>query len=104
MLQITDKANEMIKEFLNGREGPTAVRIMLFEGGCSGPALGMALDEPQENDEVIGDNGITYLVEKALLEKAQPIQVDFVETDQGSGFKLTSSLVLDCSCGCSCNC
>lgn len=33
MLEITDRANEMIKEFLEGREGPTAVRIMLLEGG-----------------------------------------------------------------------
>jgi hypothetical protein len=33
MLQITNKANEMIKDFLNGREGPASVRIMLFEGG-----------------------------------------------------------------------
>lgn len=33
MLQVTDKANEMIKEFLAGREGPTSVRIMVFEGG-----------------------------------------------------------------------
>jgi Fe-S cluster assembly iron-binding protein IscA len=64
----------------------------------------MALDEPQENDEVIGDNGITYLIEKALLEKAQPIVVDFIETDRGSGFKLTSNLVLESSCGSSCSC
>jgi len=64
----------------------------------------MALDEPQENDEVIGDNGITYLVEKTLLEKAKPIVVDFIETDRGSGFKLSSSLVLESSCGSSCSC
>jgi len=64
----------------------------------------MALDEPQENDEIIGDNGITYLIEKALLEKARPIMVDFIDTDQGSGFKLTSSLVLESSCDSSCSC
>jgi Fe-S cluster assembly iron-binding protein IscA len=64
----------------------------------------MALDEPQENDEIIGDSGITYLIEKALLDKAKPIVVDFIETDQGSGFKLTSSLVLESTCGASCSC
>lgn len=64
----------------------------------------MALDEPQENDEVIGENGITFLIDKAFLEKAKPIVVDFVETDRGSGFKLTSSLVLESSCGSSCSC
>jgi Fe-S cluster assembly iron-binding protein IscA len=38
----------------------------------------MALDEPQENDEVIKDNGITYLIDKELLDQAKPINVDFV--------------------------
>ncbi|MBN1665032.1 MAG: hypothetical protein JW943_15650 [Deltaproteobacteria bacterium] len=64
----------------------------------------MALDEPQNTDEVIGENGITYLIEKTLLEKAKPIVVDFIDTDQGKGFKLTSSLVLESSCGSSCSC
>jgi hypothetical protein len=33
MLQVSDRANEMIKEFLAGREAPVSVRIMLLEGG-----------------------------------------------------------------------
>jgi Fe-S cluster assembly iron-binding protein IscA len=65
----------------------------------------MALDEPQADDEIIGDNGINFLIEKVLLEKAKPIMVDFINSDQGTGFKLTSSLVLEeNACGNSCNC
>jgi len=33
MLQVSDKASEMIKEFLADKEGLISVRIMLFEGG-----------------------------------------------------------------------
>lgn len=63
----------------------------------------MALDEPQENDEVIKDNGITYLIDKELLDQAKPINVDFVESAFGSGFSISSKLAA-CgpSCGSSC--
>ena len=48
----------------------------------------MALDEPKDTDQVFTIEGFTYLVEKELLEKAQPITVDF----SGMGFKLDCSL------------
>jgi Fe-S cluster assembly iron-binding protein IscA len=63
----------------------------------------MALDEPRENDEVIKDNEVTYLIEKDLFEKAKPISIDFVESERGSGFSITSAMILESSCG-SCSC
>jgi Fe-S cluster assembly iron-binding protein IscA len=64
----------------------------------------MALDEPQENDEVIKDNGITYLIDKELLDQAKPINVDFVESAFGSGFSISSQLsTCGPSCGSSCS-
>ena len=64
--------------------------------------MGMALDESQENDEIYTDRGITYLIDKKLLEEVQPVSVDFIESDRGSGFKLTSSLAAGGGCGSSC--
>ena len=64
----------------------------------------MALDEPKDDDEKIEDNGVTYLVEKDLLEKAKPINVDFVDSAMGSGFQITSAMSQQgSSCG-SCSC
>jgi iron-sulfur cluster assembly accessory protein len=104
MLQITQKANEMISSFLKEREELAYVRIFLSEGGCcSGPSLGMALDEPQDNDEIIKDEGINYLINKDLLNRVKPINIDFVDSDMGSGFTITSTLSKENSCG-SCSC
>lgn len=65
----------------------------------------MALDEPKENDEIIEDNGVTFLVEKTLLEQAKPINVDFVESAMGAGFSITSNMQMGNSeCGSSCSC
>ncbi|MGD8226539.1 MAG: hypothetical protein PVH82_08230 [Desulfobacteraceae bacterium] len=63
----------------------------------------MALDEPKEDDEIIRENGITYLINKELFEDAKPISVDFVESAFGSGFSISSKLAA-CgpSCGTSC--
>lgn len=33
MFDVTEKAGEVIKEFLVGKEGPNSIRIMLMEGG-----------------------------------------------------------------------
>jgi Fe-S cluster assembly iron-binding protein IscA len=59
----------------------------------------MALDEPKEDDEVVKENGITYLVNKLLFEQIKPINVDFIESAMGSGFSITSSLSSAGACG-----
>jgi iron-sulfur cluster assembly protein len=63
----------------------------------------MALDESKEEDEVFKENGITFMINKDLLELAKPITVDYVITRMGNGFKLTSSLDAGSSCGGSCS-
>jgi len=65
----------------------------------------MALDEPKEGDEIIHDNGFTYIIDKKLWEQAKPIQVDFIDSGFGGGFSISSNLNLGgagCSSSCSC--
>jgi iron-sulfur cluster assembly protein len=52
----------------------------------------MALDEPRTDDEIIEEKGTKYVIEKDIFNQAQPINIDFISTPQGAGFKLTSSL------------
>jgi len=63
----------------------------------------MALDEPKDDDEIVKNNGVTYLVNKQLLDEVKPITVDFVESGWGSGFSISSNLKKAESCG-SCSC
>ena len=55
----------------------------------------MALDEPNDNDGTYAISGLTYVVDKELMEQAKPIKIDFM----GRGFTITSSLVFDEGCG-----
>jgi len=64
----------------------------------------MALDEPKNDDEVIEEKGTKFVIDKELLIQAQPINVDFITSPQGAGFKLTSNLAAaEGGCG-SCSC
>ena len=64
----------------------------------------MALDEPKIDDEVIDEKGTKFVIEKDLFSQAKPINIDFITTPQGAGFKLTSSLAAaEGGCG-SCSC
>jgi len=52
----------------------------------------MALDEPKESDEVVENEGITYMIDKDLYNQVKPISVDFVESAYGSGFSIRANL------------
>lgn len=105
MFTVTEKALEVIKNFIKEKKSDLAVRITLSIG-WSGPALGMALDEPGNNDEVFEEKGTKFIVDKDVLNQAKPINVDFIDMPQGAGFKLTSALSPaaggGCGSGCSC--
>ncbi len=101
MFEVTREAREKVKEFFKDRKELSPIRI-LAGSGCCGPSLGMALDEPREDDEVFEADGITYVIDRQLLELAKPICVDFVQTDTESGFSITSSLRPDRSCDSPC--
>ena len=66
--------------------------------------MGMALDEPLEEDLAFADRDIKFIIDKKLFEEVKPISVDFVESATGSGFKLTSNLAAGAGCGDTCGC
>ncbi|NTW16879.1 MAG: hypothetical protein HGA41_05385 [Syntrophaceae bacterium] len=49
------------------------------------------------------ENGITFMINKDLFELVKPVTVDFIVTQRGSGFKVSSSLEAQSSCGKSCS-
>ena len=105
MFTVTEKALEVIKDFIKEKKSDSAVRITMAIG-WSGPALGMALDEPVNTDEVFEEKGTKFIIDKDIYNQAKPINVDFVSTPQGSGFKINSSLAPaeGGACGSSCSC
>ena len=50
VFEVSEEASEKIKQFLEGRDGFQAIRVLMTEGGWRGPYLVMALDEQKEDD------------------------------------------------------
>ncbi|BDD88084.1 hypothetical protein DPPLL_24490 [Desulfofustis limnaeus] len=53
--------------------------------------MGLALDEPKENDKVYNQSDLTFLVEESLLETCGSINVEYVEAGPRSGFGISSA-------------
>lgn len=106
MLEVTEAAAKNVKEYLSQQNIESAVRITMMSGGCSGPGLGLAIDEAKENDLTFEQDGVSFLVEKGLSEICGAIKVDFVESGSGcgcsgGGFSITSENPLpDAGGGC----
>ena len=67
--------------------------------------MGMALDEPKNEDQIFEEKGTKFIIDKDLFSQAKPINVDFVSTANVAGFKLSSALAAEKGEGCgSCSC
>jgi Fe-S cluster assembly iron-binding protein IscA len=93
MLTVTEKAQEKIAAFFEGKD-PSPIRVFL-SNGCGGPRITLGLDEATAQDNIFEFADFQYVVEKNLLAQAHPIIIDF--TDQG--FKVSSSLEPGPTCG-----
>ncbi|SKA68365.1 IscA/HesB family protein [Desulfobaculum bizertense] len=100
MVSITQAAREELVKFFEDKD-VSPIRIYLAPGGCSGPRLSLALDKANESDDSfdLGDN-LTFVVDKNLCAKAQPITIDM----SYAGFVLESSLDLGNEGGCGGGC
>ena len=92
MFEVSEKASEVMKQLLEGREGTRSLRCLMTEGGWKGPSLVMGLDEQREDDHIFTEKGLTFIVDKPLLGRVKPIKIDYTEGALGSGFTLQSEL------------
>lgn len=101
MLEVTSQANTKLVEYMQSNNVNSALRVFLTQGGCSGPALALALDEKKPGDEEFSFSPLTFLVEKALLTQCGTITIDFIDSGSRSGFSVLSSTPLPGGGGCS---
>lgn len=110
MLEVTESALVNVRDYLRQQKIDSPIRITMMAGGCSGPSLGLALDDATANDRTFDHDGTSFVVEEALLAGCGVITVDFIEKSDGGcgcggsgGFRVTSEKPL-ASGGCSCSC
>jgi len=97
---LSSRAADKIRDLMQKQEKVSGLRFAAMPGGCSGYSYVLAFEEkPTQNDEVLEEKGIRVFVDKYMLPLLQGSRVDFVDSLQGSGFKITNPNAKS-SCGC----
>ena len=95
-MKITDAAKTALEPIL--AQNPGKLLRVVFEGfGWGGPRLGLALDEPGENDNKMTLNGIELLAEKSLNSFLDGQVIDFVNSGMREGFVISPEFGSSCS-------
>ena len=101
-LIITENAAKQVKAYLKKqKKEDSGLRIATEKGGCSGNQYVFKIDNKQkENDEVIEVKGVKFFVDKDSLQQLKGSKVDYVESLQESGFKISNpNATKTCGCG-----
>ncbi|HZP31954.1 MAG TPA: iron-sulfur cluster insertion protein ErpA [Candidatus Acidoferrales bacterium] len=101
MVQLTEVAASKVKEIMAQQNpAPTALRVAVVGGGCSGFSYHMAFDN-QENpsDNVYECAGVKLFVDQMSEMYLDGVSIDYIETLEGAGFKFNNPNVKS-TCGC----
>jgi iron-sulfur cluster assembly accessory protein len=80
---------------------PTGLRVAVVGGGCSGFSYHMAFENAvnENSDSVYEFDGLKVLVDQMSEMYLDGVQIDYIETVEGSGFKFNNPNVKS-TCGC----
>ena len=100
MITLTENATKHIKSLQAGQNAVgKPLRVYVDAGGCSGMEYGMAFDEKKNEDEVISQDGVEVVIDPMSLNFLKGSEIDYMDSLQGSGFKIKNPNVHS-TCGC----
>ena len=103
MITLSDKGAEKVHEYLASQQQDATIaglRVGVRGGGCSGFQYQLAFDEQRDSDTVFESHGLKLLVDQESLQFVRGSTIDYEESLQGAGFKVTNpNVVAACGCG-----
>src|ERR1700688_748379 len=100
ILTMTSAASDKVRELIKQENDPAlGLRVFVAGGGCSGLQYGMTLDEEQDGDTVIMQEGFKVLVDEMSVGYIDGSEVDYVDSLMGAGFTVNNPQAVS-SCGC----
>ncbi len=101
MINLTPGATNKVKEIMTQQAPvPTGLRVAVVGGGCSGFSYHMAFEHQiNGTDNVYEFDGLKVLVDQMSEMYLDGIEIDYIETLEGAGFKFNNPNVKS-TCGC----
>jgi iron-sulfur cluster assembly protein len=103
LIVLTESAAAKIKGLMAEEpDGEASVlRVAVQGGGCSGFEYALGFDRgAQEGDHELESHGVTVVVDPFSAPYLRGAEIDFLETIQEAGFKISNpNVVASCGCG-----
>ena len=101
MINLTPVASSKVKEIMQMQSPvPVALRVAVVGGGCSGFQYHMAFEnQTNDTDELLDFNGLKVAVDQMSSMYLEGVEIDYIETVEGAGFKFNNPNVKS-TCGC----
>ncbi len=98
---LSARAARRITEILKTEAQPTALRVAVTGGGCSGFQYNFALDDAQlDEDLVVERDGAKVLIDPVSLDFLAGAEIDFTDDLIGQAFKVNNpNATASCGCG-----
>jgi len=100
MISLTQSAADKIEALKTEiADESKHLRIFVEAGGCSGLEYGMSFDEQKEEDHLLQDKGVSFLIDPTSLAYLDGSSVDFDDGLNGKGFEIKNPNAQN-TCGC----
>lgn len=101
IVTLTSAATIRVRDLLQQENDPAlGLRVFVSGGGCSGLQYGMTLDEEQEGDAVIVQEGVKLFVDEMSVGYLTGSDIDYIDSLMGAGFVVNNpNAVSACGCG-----
>lgn len=98
---VSDRAAERVAEIVAAQGRPTALRVAVLAGGCSGFQYKFELDDtPQPDDVVVHHGPARVLVDPSSMDLLAGSQLDYTDALMGSHFTVRNpNATSACGCG-----
>ena len=97
---ITEVASKKVADLMKSQNKTGGLRVGVTAGGCSGYTYQLEfVEKPNPDDTVLEQHGVKVIINQKSMEMLGGATIDFVDSLQGSGFKIGNPNSHG-SCGC----
>ena len=87
-INVTDLAKDKLIELMEEKQTDKHLRIFIAGYGWGGPSIGLALEEPKENDTEVEVENLKFTVEDGLGDTFNVLTVDYSDSWMKRGFSV----------------
>lgn len=100
-LKVSPAATAKVRELMEqeGLGEGQGLRVRVVGGGCHGFSYSLNFDSAAAQDHVLPVDGVDFLVDKFSAPYLMGAEIDYVDTLQGAGFKISNPHAKS-TCGC----